>query len=38
MRIIQDSDLDEETKRQILVRAAYADKKGRIPDERHPPL
>lgn len=30
---VLDSDLDEDTKRQLLVRAAYADKKGRIPGE-----
>lgn len=30
IRVIQESDLDEETKRQVLVRAAYADHKGRI--------
>lgn len=39
IRVIQESDLDEETKRQILIRAAYADRKGRIRDDaRHPPL
>jgi hypothetical protein len=31
-----ESDMDEETKRQIAVRAAYADRKGRIPDGRYP--
>ena len=33
-RLIQESDLDEETKRQILIRAAYADRKGRLRDGR----
>ena len=36
--LIQDSDLDEETKRQVLIRAAYADRKGRLRDAPPPPL
>ncbi len=32
-RLIQESDLPEETKRQVLIRAAYADRKGRIPKD-----
>ena len=37
IQIVQESDLDEETKRQVLVQAAYADRKGRIKDDgRHP--
>lgn len=30
IRVIQESDLPEETKRQVLIRAAYADRKGRL--------
>lgn len=37
IRVIQESDLDEETKRQVLVRAAYADRKGRIPKDSRGP-
>ena len=36
VQVVMESDLDEETKRQVLIRAAYADRKGRIPDERYP--
>ena len=34
IQIVMDSDLDEETKRQVLIRAAYADRKGRLGDGR----
>ena len=30
IQIVQESDLPEETKRQVLIRAAYADRKGRL--------
>jgi len=36
LRILMESDMDEEIKRQIATRAAYADRKGRIPDGRYP--
>lgn len=37
IQIVQESDLDEETKRQVLVRAAYADRKGRLRGESERP-
>ena len=37
IKIVQESDLDEETKRQVLVQAAYADRKGRIPKDSRGP-
>jgi hypothetical protein len=37
-KTVLESDLPDETKEQLLLRAAYADKKGNIPDERYPPL
>ena len=38
IKIVQESDLPEETKRQVLIRAAYADRKGRISGGNHPPV
>ena len=36
-RLIQESDLPEETRRRVLIRAAYADRKGRLKDDGHYP-
>ena len=36
-RVVTESDLPEETKRQVLIRAAYADRKGRIPKDSRGP-
>lgn len=38
LKVLLDSDLDEDEKARLAVRAAYADRKGRIPDGPHPPL
>lgn len=37
VQVVMESDLDEETKRQVLIRAAYADRKGRIPKDSRGP-
>jgi len=36
LRILMESDMDKEIKRKIAVRAAYADRKGRILGGRYP--
>lgn len=35
---VLDSDLPDDVKEQLLLQAAFADKKGRIPDGRYPPM
>ena len=35
-RTVMESDLPDHVKKDLLIRAAYADRKGNIPDERYP--